>query len=462
MRRPLITFVALFVSLSVQASATICEYPTPASIESSIERQMGQPASPTAQTVDPVILWNRILLEIVRTPPAIGAKPSTVHPTRSFAIMHTAIYTAVNEIERTHSVYLIHVRTTQQASPEAAAATAAHDTLMTLYPKQSEMLDARLAESLAQIPDGTAKSQGISVGQEAARLILAVRRNDGSHTKPTPYIAGTNPGDYQKTPPKFPEPAFTNWSHVKPFALISAKQFRPGPPPALTGDIYDEAFQEIKKMGGIDGSSRTTDQTEIGKFWGGSIQNYWNEIAQAAALAHGNTLAQNARLFALLNLTFADAVIAFFNAKYAYHFWRPVTAVRAADKDKNPRTSADPHWSPLIETAPDPSYPGAHSVISAAGAATLSSFFGSDDLSFALHSEKLSGVERSFTSFTAAAEEAGLSRIYSGQHYRFDHIAGQRLGREVGKYVYQKFLVARRAQPLKKNGRQTRRQAAHY
>ena len=439
MRRVVFFVVALFVSLSIQSRVVASEHPAAASMET----QIGQPASPTVQTVDPVILWNRILLEIVRTPPGAGAKPSTVHPTRNFAMMHAAIDAAVNAIERTHRDYLIHVRSTPHASPEAAAATAAHDSLMLLYPKQNELLDARLAESLAQIPDGRAKSQGIRVGQEAARLILASRSNDGSNIEPQPYIAGTKPGDYQKTPPKFPEPVFTNWSHVKPFVLTKSNQFRPGPPPALTGDTYGEAFEEIKAMGGKDASSRTDEQTEIGKFWGGSIQNYWNEIAQAAALAHSTTLAQNARLFALLNLTFADAVIAFEDAKYAYRFWRPVTAVRAADKDDNPKTSVDPNWSPLSETGPDPSYPGAHSVISAAGAFTLRSFFGSEDLSFTLHSEKLSGVERSFTSFTAAAEEAGVSRIYAGQHYRFDHVAGQELGREVAKYVYQKILIAR-------------------
>lgn len=411
----------------------------------SINSNNGQGASRIEQPGDPVIRWNRILLEIVRTPPSPGAKPSTVHPTRNFAIMHAAIYDAVNAIEGTHAAYNGRIVAPRNASQEAAVAAAAHSTLVALYPKNREMLDARLKESLAEIPDGPRKRQGIRVGQEVARRILAVRSNDGSNAKLIAYAPGKNPGDYQPTPPKFSEPVFAHWSHVKPFTLTRANQFRPGPPPALTSDTYADALQEVKEMGILDGSVRTSDQTEIGRFWGGPIQNYWNEIAQAAALAHGNTLAQNARLFALLNLTFADTVIAFYEAKYVDRFWRPVTAIRAADKDNNPRTSADPTWTPLAETAPDPSYPGAHSAISGAGAATLISFFRSDDSSFSLRSEKLSGVERSFTSFTAAAKEAGLSRIYAGQHYRFDDGSGQKLGRDVAGYVLRTFPTAHRS-----------------
>ena len=233
---------------------------------------------------------------------------------------------------------------------------------------------------------------------------------------------------------------FTHWPFVQPFALRSANQFRPPPPPALTSPSYTDSFDEVKSLGAVGSLTRTADQTQIARFWGAPIQNYWNEIAQTAALAHGTTLEQNARLFALLDLSLADSVIAFYDAKYTYHFWRPITAIRAADNDGNPATAADPNWTPLATTALDPSYPGAHAVVSAAGADVLSRFFGNNE-DFAVTSEVLPGVERTFTSFSDAADEASLSRIYAGQHFRFDQVAGQQLGKQIADYVTTNFLL---------------------
>jgi PAP2 superfamily len=230
---------------------------------------------------------------------------------------------------------------------------------------------------------------------------------------------------------------------VTPFTLQSANQFRPSPPPLLTSDAYSDAFNQIKSLG-IAGSTTiaTTDEVLTGKFWNGAIQNYWNEISQTASLAHNLTTAQNARLFALLNLTLADDVIAFYDAKYTYNFWRPVTAIRAGDSDNNPETVGDPNWLPEAgKTAPDPSYPGAHAVISAAAADVLISFFERDRFDLTVTSEVLPGVERSFTSFSSAAEEATLSRIFAGQHFRFDLTTGQRLGREIADFVVDNFLA---------------------
>ncbi len=402
------------------------------------------PTASANQSGDQVIRWNRILLEIVRTPSAPGAKPSTVDPTRNFAIVHAAIYDAVNAINNTHSVYLVRVDAPRKASPEAAVAAAAHDTLSGLYPKQKKMLDARLVDSLAQIPDSPRKVQGIRVGQEVARRILALRSKDGSDAQPRPYVAGTKPGDYQRTPPNFSAPVFTHWPRVRPFTLTRANQFRPDPPPALTSAEYTAAFQEVKELGSKNSTTRSADQTESAKFWGGKIQNYWNEIAQTAALSRKNTLAQNARLFALLNLALADDAIAVFEAKYTYNFWRPVTAIHAADKDNNPDTTAELNWTPLADTPPNPAYPGGHSGGSTSSAVILSSFFGGDDFNFVVRSETSPGVVRTFNSFTAAAEDAGLSRIYIGHHFRTDHIASQKQGSEIGKHVFKKFLVARR------------------
>jgi hypothetical protein len=395
----------------------------------------------SAQPANPVIQWNRNLLVIVRT---AGAQSPTVHSTRSFAIMHAAIYDAVNAIDRTHQPYLIRLTgVPRSASQDAAAVAAAHRVLVALYPAFKTALDVELQQSLAQIADGQDKVAGIQIGQTVADSILAVRSKDGSNAQPIPYVFGAAPGDYQSTPPNFvAQPQFTHWSRVTPFALQSANQFRPGPPPLLTSDAYSDAFNQVKSLGITGSSTATPDEIVIGRFWNGAIQNYWNEISQTASVAHSLTTAQNARLFALLNLSLADDVIAFYDAKYTYNLWRPVTAIRAGDTDNNPETIGDPNWLPEVgKTAPDPSYPGAHAVISAAAADVLISFFERDHFELNVTSEVLSGVERSFTSFSSAAEEATLSRIFAGQHFRFDLSTGQRLGREIADFVVDNFLT---------------------
>jgi membrane-associated phospholipid phosphatase len=209
----------------------------------------------------------------------------------------------------------------------------------------------------------------------------------------------------------------------------------------LTSDAYADAINEVQAVGSATSTTRTAEQTQIGTFWNPPIQNFWNQIAQTVALAHGTGLATTARLFAALNLSLADSAIAFYDGKYAYRVWRPVTAIRLADTDDNPDTIADPSWLPLAGTTPaDPSYPGAHSTISAAAADVLARFFG-DRQSFAVTSPALPGVTRSFTSFSSAAEEAGVSRIYAGVHTRLDHVAGVTLGRDVADFVLHEALL---------------------
>lgn len=399
--------------------------------------------SALAQSVNPVIQWNRTLLMIVRTP---GAQPSTIHPTHSFAILHAAIYDAVNSIARTHTPYAIQLPgVSRHASQDAAVAAAAHTVLTDLYPSFQTMLDTQLQQSLALIPDGAAKTEGIDVGQIVGTGILALRSNDGSNTPPPPYTFGNAPGDYQSTPPNFPaQPQFTQWPQVTPFALQSADQFRPGPPPALTSAAYTTAFNEVKARGIVNSAARTADQTQVAHFWNGAIQNFWNEIAQTAALKHHLSTGQSARLFALLDLALADSVIAFYDAKYTYNFWRPVTAIRAADTDNNPATIADPNWLPEVgNTTPDPSYPGAHAVISATASRVLISFFQSARFDSNVTSEVLPGVERAFKTFSDAAEEATMSRIFAGVHFRFDLTTGQQLGHEVAHFVVDHYLTPR-------------------
>jgi len=434
MTKILVTLTLLCASLSAQI---------PKSFAAPIGDKHHSSEEPAAPSFNPVLQWNAILLAIVRTP---GAQPATNHATRSFALMHAAIYDAVNAIARTHEPYLVRLTGARRhASQEAAGAAAAHEVLLALYPAFQTALDAELQQSLTQIPAGKERAEGILIGQAVADRILALRSNDGANARPILYVFGSAPGDYQSTPPNFPpQPQFTHWSHVTPFALERANQFRPGPPPPLTSDTYSDALNEIKSLGTTNSTTATADEALTGRFWNGAIQNYWNEITQTAAQDGKLTIAQSARLFALLNLALADGVIAFYDAKYTYNFWRPVTAIRAADSDSNPDTMADPNWLPEAgKTAPDPSYPGAHAVLSSAAAEVLISFFERDHFEFNVTSEVLPGAERSFTSFSAAAEEATLSRVFAGQHFRFDLTAGQRLGREAADFVTDNFLTPR-------------------
>ena len=433
MSKTVIVFALLCASLSVLAGRSY-------GAASNDGHQDARDSS--TQPVNPVVQWNRALLVIVRTP---KAQPATIHPTRSFAIMHAAIYDAVNTIDGTHRPYLVRLTGVSPfASQDAAADAAAHAVLVALYPNFQTTLDAQLQQLLAQIPDGADKAEGITIGQTVANRILALRSNDGSANAPIPFVFGTAPGDYQSTPPNFlKQPQFTHWSHVTPFALEQANQFRPDPPPALTSDTYSDVLNEVQSLGIAGSTTATPDQALTGRFWNGAIQNYWNEIAQTASVAHNLTTAENARLFGLLNLALADDVIAFYDAKYTYNFWRPVTAIREAATDGNPKTLPNPNWLPDVgNTTPDPAYPGAHAVISAGGASVLISFFRGNHFDFTVTSEVLPGVDRSFASFSAAAEEATLSRIFAGVHFRSDLTTGQRLGREVADFVVDNFLTA--------------------
>jgi hypothetical protein len=397
-------------------------------------------ADSAAGSADAVIQWNKTLLTLVRTP---GAQPATVHPTRSFAIMHAAIYDAVNAIDATHKPYLVHIEhVSRQASQDAAVAAAAHETLVALFPAFQTTLDQQFDLSLAVIPDGVDKTIGIDVGKAVAQAILALRSDDGSAAKLIAFVPGLAPGDYQLTPPNFPTPAFTHWSKVAPFALERANQFRLGPPPALTSAQYTAAFNEVKSLGMLNSTTATADQKLIGQFWGGAIQNYWNEITQTTVKAHHLTTAQSARVFALLNITLADEVIAFYDTKYTYNFWRPVTAIRAADTDGNPDTLVDPQWLPqATKTAADPSYPGAHATISAGAEFVLNAVFGHKPFGLIVTSEVVANVTRSFDSFADAENEASASRIFAGQHFRTDENAGETLGRSVADFVVDNFLT---------------------
>jgi PAP2 superfamily len=380
---------------------------------------------------DQVIQWNQELQKVLVAP---GAQPASIHPTRTLAITQIAVYDAVNGILRRGEPLVVDAHGPRGASPDAAAAAAAHTALDALLPTQQPAIDAFFQASLAQLGAGQRVEGGLRFGERVADAVLTARAKDGAAVTAPAFTPGAGPGEYQLTPPAFAAAGFTQTAHVTPFVLEGASQFRPAPPPALTSPRYAGDFSEVHSLGELNSTTRTADQTAIGKFWGAApIWIVWNQIADQAALGFGNRLAQNARLFALLDTTLADGAIALYNAKYTYHRWRPITAITAPDQG-NPNTAADPNWLPLANTANDPSYPGAHATFSQAAVTVLEGFFGTDVFSFSLTSPSV-GISRDFTSFSQAGDEASASRIFAGQHFRYDEDAGQALGAQVGDFV---------------------------
>ena len=303
-------------------------------------------------------------------------------------------------------------------------------------------LDADYAAELAQVPDGPAKDKGVRVGDEVASRPPGDPRRRRLERRSAAVRRRHDPGDYRLDAADFPAPVFTTWGQVTP---VRARPRRPVPPTAAAR-AHERRLRGRDQRGAEprlddEHDAHTPSRPRSARSGRPPIQNFWNQIAETAAADHGSDLATTARLFAALDLSFADSAIAFYDAKYTYRLWRPVTAIRLADTDGNPQTVADPTWLPLAgNTAADPSYPGAHSTISAAGADVLASFYG-DAEQFSVTSPALPGVTRSFASFSAAAEEAGLSRIYAGAHTRLDHVAGVKLGHDVAGYVMQHALL---------------------
>ncbi len=388
---------------------------------------------------DAVLQWNALALDAIRadrTAPPMAA--------RDLAIMHVAIYDAVNSIDRQFSPFVSYVDVHPRASKDAAVAAAAHQTLVALFPAQRAVFDTKYTQTLAAIPDGTAETQGIAAGQAAAAQILAARATDGA-TATVTYTSGTDPGDWVPTPPGFLSPILPQWPDVTPFVMTAADQFLPVAPPSLTSTAYARALNEVKEIGSATSSTRTADQTAIAQFWANgpgtsTPPGHWNVVADIASQNKGNSLEDNARLFAMLNVALADAAISCWEAKYVYDMWRPVTAIREAETDGNSATTEDAAWSPLLATPAFPTYSSGHSTFSGAGAAVLKEFFGTDRVSFVLPSETAGIADRSFRSFTQAAEESGMSRIYGGIHFSFDNTAGLKSGRQIGRYVASKFF----------------------
>ena len=362
-------------------------------------------------------------------------------------MLHIAVFDAVNSIERTFTPYFIKVRASRGASQQAAAAQAAHDVLVALYPPQQDLLDAALAESLAGLPPDKC-DQGSAVGQAVASAILDWRRTDGWDATPPSYVLPPEPGFWQPTPPGFLPAAFTHYPDVVPFATIDSRQFSPPPPPALTSAQYATDFNETKEIGRVDSPSRTDEQTLVARLWAavgtptGSADIY-NTVASAASLAFGSELVQTARLFTLLNVALHDGTQTSWTSKFDYGLWRPVTAIQRADEDGNVFTDPDPDWLPLLVTPPYPTYAGNAATIGAASATVLARFFGTNVFPVEAHWEGTPGWTRSYPSFWAIADEQARSRIYGGIHFHFDTIAGQEIGTKIGNYLIEHFMLPR-------------------
>lgn len=437
--------------------------------------------------------WNEVAINasgIDHGPPLFGLLATReqfgpVRAARAMAIVHIAIFEAVNAVFGGYESY-IDLERAPKASARAALAQAAHDTLSALFPSQAATFAVELAQDLADIPSGAGKQSGIELGALAAAKILQIRQDDGSdHDEPlvgVDFITSDAPGKWRQDPISLAPIAMgALWHNVAPFVMESATQFRAPPPPSMLSAEYAVAFEEVKRLGGdgdITPTERTEEQTEIGIYWAYdgtpslcAPPRLYNQIATQLASQRGLDFMDLARLLALVNVAMADAGIAIWESKYFYQFWRPVTGIREADAgtgptglgDGHPSTIADITFSPLGApasnlngpnfTPPFPAYPSGHGGFGGALFQTLRKFFDRDDISFTFISDEFNGITednegnvrplkpRSFTSLSEAEEENGQSRIYLGIHWRFDKTQAIAQGRNVADYVFDRLFL---------------------
>jgi membrane-associated phospholipid phosphatase len=398
---------------------------------------------------DDVTDWNQHMLRAG----TVGGTPPIVM-TRVAAIVQASVFDAVNGIDRKYTPVHVPPGANADASRRAAIVEAAYTALVALYPAQKGTFDARLAVSLTEIasdPHETSAgiASGIAWGQTAANGILSWRATDGFTPAPAPFLGGTAVGEWRPTPPGFLPGAASQFAYMTPWSISAPSQFRPAGPPALTSARYTADFNETKLMGSISSPTRTADRTIYAWFWNASTATYiWNHLADVLIERRDhdedddsgrwgerpNSLLENARLLALLDIAMADAGIACWEAKYHYVSWRPVTAIPLADTDGNPATNPDPSWMPLFTTPNHPEYPSGHSTVSGAAAAVLASFFG-ETKHFTMDNDLLIGVTRSFRGFSEALDEVRNARVFAGIHFRSACDDGQAVGGQVADWV---------------------------
>lgn len=401
---------------------------------------------------DAVIRWNNVLLDVIRD---VGGSPCPI--ARGGAMMHGAIYDAVNSIMPTHQPYLVQIPVNPPALIDAAVSYAAHDTLAAAFPTANINLDRILEDELDALPPGPARDAGCAVGRAAAAVMIAARTGDGSEDN-TPYIPGTAPGQWRPTGSG--DAASPNWPQVTPFCITSGSQFRPPRPggyPSRTQMLQSEEYaaqvNEVKGLGSYHSTMRTAEQEEIAFFWANDVDGTYKppgqlfRITQIVSDLRSLDVVENARLFALVALVMGDAAIVAWDAKYSTNLdlWRPETAIRMAGIDGNGSTEADPHWEPLSInkngdhfSPPFPAYISGHATFGAAHAAIMRRYFGTDNVTFTADTEDPSVVTalRAFNSFTTAALENARSRIYLGVHFQWDGDHGFISGTALGEHVF--------------------------
>jgi hypothetical protein len=392
----------------------------------------------TARPSNAVILqWSQVAFDAATVAGYFG--PLLFQHDRGFTMMHIAQHDALNGIVPRYEQYAFRGRDFR-ADPVAASAKAAHDVMVKIYPDQTATFDAALATSLAAVPNGSAKTRGITLGTASAAAIIAKRTNDNIEVFGS-YTPVNAPGRYQFVPPFdfVLQPALPT---VPPFGLRSASQFRSSSPPSLGSSAYARDFNEVKLTGVATGSNRTQDQTEYAAFWWELTDASWNRMARITSAQQRLGLWRTARLFALNNMAMMDGYIAGWDSKQLYDLWRPFTAIRGAATDGNAATTADPAWESFQLAPPVQEYPSTHSVLGKASSVVLAESFGTDRVSFDFNSfTALPGKEiRRINSFSAAAAENADSRVRAGIHYRFSSVEGLSMGTKVGNYIVRNTL----------------------
>ena len=384
-----------------------------------------------------ILQWNEVAYQ------AFGgvSYQHSLMASRINAMVHIAMHDAINATEAKYETYAFKGKNVH-AHPIAAAASAAHTVLLHEIPASKGFIDSALQQSLSEIPESVARTEGVQLGIEAGNSILANRNNDGSAGNPAvPVPPSTVPGVYQPVPP-FDFHFAPFWENLKLFGLQRKDQFRCTPPPVLYSDAYAVAFNEVKAKGQKNSTVRTVDETAYAKYWYEFSEAGWNRVARVVAVDKKLDLYETARLFALVDIALADAYTAGWDSKLYYNLWRPYTAIRNADKDGNNETGADKEWEPEQVTPPIQDYPSTHSALGNAAAVVMANILG-DATSFTMPSPTAvpAGGTRSFTSFSQAAKENADSRVMAGIHFRFACDAGMELGKNIGNWVVSRHLT---------------------